>query len=69
MIVRSRSEKAEKMRRELDAATLDIHQKQARIRMLEDLEKNMEGYSAPLKRSCAKQSAERCAESTALCPS
>lgn len=45
MIVRSRSEKAEKMRRELDAATLDIHEKQARIRMLEDLEKNMEGYS------------------------
>ena len=49
MIVRSRSEKAEKMRRELDAATLDIHQKQARIRMLEDLEKNMEGYSGSVK--------------------
>ena len=49
MIVRSRSEKAEKMHRELDAATLDIHQKQARIRMLEDLEKNMEGYSGSVK--------------------
>lgn len=49
MIVRSRAEKAEKLRRELDAATLDIHQKQARIRMLEDLEKNMEGYSGSVK--------------------
>lgn len=49
MIVRSRAEKAEKLHRELDAATLDIHQKQARIRMLEDLEKNMEGYSGSVK--------------------
>lgn len=49
MIVRSRADKAEKMRRELDAATLNIHQKQARIRMLEDLEKNMEGYSGSVK--------------------
>ncbi len=49
MIVRSRSDKADKMRRELDAAALDIHQKQARIRMLEDLEKNMEGYSGSVK--------------------
>ena len=35
MIVRSRADKADKLRRELDAAALDIHQKQARIRMLE----------------------------------
>ena len=49
MIVRSRADKADKLRRELDAAALDIHQKQARIRMLEDLEKNMEGYSGSVK--------------------
>ena len=49
MLVRSRADKADKMRRELDAAALDIHQKQARIKMLEDLEKNMEGYSGSVK--------------------
>jgi chromosome segregation protein len=49
MRVQSRSEKAEKAKKELDSLNLDIHQKSARIKMLDDLEKNMEGYSGSVK--------------------
>ncbi len=47
--VQSRHEKAEKLKKELDNFNLDIHQKNARAKMLDDLEKNMEGYSGSVK--------------------
>ncbi len=49
MRVQSRHEKAEKFKKELDALNLDIHQKSARVKMLDDLEKNMEGYAGSVK--------------------
>lgn len=49
MRVQKRREKAEGMKKVLDALNLDIHQKNARIKMLEDLEKNMEGYSGSVR--------------------
>ncbi len=47
--VQSRTEKAEKMRRELDEIGLDIDRRRSRAKMLDDLEKNMEGYSGSVK--------------------
>ena len=47
--VRSRTEKAEKLKSEIDARGLDILQKKDKIRMLDDMEKNMEGYSGAVK--------------------
>ena len=47
--VQSRTEKAEKMRRELDEMGLDIDRRRSRAKMLDDLEKNMEGYSGSVK--------------------
>ena len=49
MRVESRRQKAEKLKSEIDAKTLDIHQKTGRIHILEDMEKNMEGYSGSVK--------------------
>ena len=49
MRVQSRREKSDKMKKELDSFNLDIHQKNARAKMLDDLEKNMEGYSGSVK--------------------
>jgi chromosome segregation protein len=49
MRVIKRREKVESMKKELDSLNLDIHQKNARIKMLEDLEKNMEGYSGSVR--------------------
>ena len=47
--VQSREEKAETLKSEIDARGLDILQKKDRIRMLDDMEKNMEGYSGAVK--------------------
>lgn len=45
----SRRQKAEKQRAALEEMSLEVKQKQSRIRLLEDLEKNMEGYSGSVK--------------------
>lgn len=47
--VQSREDKAEALKSELDARGLDILQKKDRMRMLDDMEKNMEGYSGAVK--------------------
>ena len=47
--VQSREEKAEALKGEIDARGLDILQKKDRVRMLDDMEKNMEGYSGAVK--------------------
>ncbi|MCQ2484112.1 MAG: chromosome segregation protein SMC [Clostridia bacterium] len=47
--VQSREEKAETLKGEIDARGLDILQKKDRMRMLDDMEKNMEGYSGAVK--------------------
>lgn len=49
MIIEQRSGKLEKQRKELEEINLDIHQKQARIKMLDDLEKNLDGYQGSVK--------------------
>ncbi|MCR5485551.1 MAG: chromosome segregation protein SMC [Clostridiales bacterium] len=46
---KKRREKADALKNEMDELDLDIHQKRARIKMLEDLEKNMEGYSGAVR--------------------
>ena len=50
MIIGTRSEKVERLRKELDAINLDIYQKNARIKMLDDLEKNLDGYAGAFRR-------------------
>lgn len=50
MIIGSRADKAEKLRRELESANLDIYQKNARIKMLDDLEKNLDGYAGSVQK-------------------
>ncbi len=47
--VQNREEKAEKLKKAIDALNFDIHQKNARVKMLEDLEKNMEGFSGSVR--------------------
>lgn len=49
MLLQSRAAKAEKAKKESDSISLELHQKSSRIKMLEDLEKNMEGYSGSVK--------------------
>lgn len=49
MLADTRRAKADKARQEIDAANASIQQKSARLRMLDDLEKNMEGYSGSVK--------------------
>ena len=46
---RKRKDKADTLRERIDAKALDLHQKLARAKMLEDLEKNMEGYSGAVR--------------------
>ena len=46
---RKRREKADALREQMDARALDLHQKLARAKMLEELEKNMEGYSGAVR--------------------
>lgn len=50
MIIDSRAGKVEKLRKELEAANLDIYQKNARIKMLDDLEKNLDGYAGSVQK-------------------
>ena len=47
--VEKRRERAEKLKAELDARGLEILQKKDKIRILDDMEKNMEGYSGAVK--------------------
>ncbi|MDD6276648.1 MAG: chromosome segregation protein SMC [Clostridia bacterium] len=47
--VQSRSERAERLKNEIDSRGLEILQKQDREHMLDELEKNMEGYSGAVK--------------------
>ncbi len=47
--VQSRTEKAEQSRREIDELGLDIDRCKSRAKMLDDLEKNMDGYSGSVK--------------------
>ncbi len=47
--VESRTEKAEKQRRKIDELGLEIDRVRSRAKMLDDLEKNMEGYSGSVK--------------------
>ncbi len=49
MRVQSRGEKAEALKTEIDNKALEIHQKTSRIHILEDMEKNMEGYAGSVK--------------------
>ena len=44
-----RKEKADTLKEKIDEKMLDMHQKLARAKMLEDLEKNMEGYSGSVR--------------------
>ena len=50
MILGTRSEKVEKLRKEIDSLNLDIYQKNARIKMLDDLEKNLDGYAGSVQK-------------------
>lgn len=45
----SRSKKAETIRENIESKTRELHSKQDRIRLLSDLEKNMEGYQGAVK--------------------
>ena len=47
--VQNREEKADKLKNEIDSRGLDILQKKDKIRILDDMEKNMEGYSGAVK--------------------
>lgn len=47
--VKSKAQKLEQHKFTVDKATLDLEQKKNRIRMLEDMEKNMEGYQGSVK--------------------
>ncbi len=50
MIIGTRADKVERFRKELDEITLDIYQKNARIKMLDDLEKNLDGYAGSVQK-------------------
>ncbi len=50
MIIGTRADKVEKMRKELESINLDIYQKNARIKMLDDLEKNLDGYAGSVQK-------------------
>lgn len=47
--VKKRQEKYDKQKEELDALRIEASQKESKVRMLEELEKNMEGYSGSVK--------------------
>ncbi len=50
MILDTRGAKVEKYRAEIDSLNLDIYQKNARIKMLDDLEKNLDGYAGSVQK-------------------
>ncbi len=50
MIIGTRADKVERYRKELDSLNLDIYQKNARIKMLDDLEKNLDGYAGSVQK-------------------
>ncbi|MBQ2811887.1 MAG: chromosome segregation protein SMC, partial [Clostridia bacterium] len=50
MIIGTRADKVERYRKELDSINLDIYQKNARIKMLDDLEKNLDGYAGSVQK-------------------
>ncbi len=50
MIIGTRADKVEKLRKELESINLDIYQKNARIKMLDDLEKNLDGYAGSVQK-------------------
>ena len=49
LIFESRKAKSEEMKQKLDSARLDIEDKKRRIAILEELERNMEGFGLPVK--------------------
>lgn len=49
MLASTRREKTEKLKEEIDSREMEIHRKSSRAKMLDDLEKNMEGYSGSVK--------------------
>ena len=50
MIIGTRADKVERFRKEIDSLNLDIYQKNARIKMLDDLEKNLDGYAGSVQK-------------------
>ncbi len=50
MIIGTRADKVERLRKELDSINLEIYQKNARIKMLDDLEKNLDGYAGSVQK-------------------
>ena len=50
LIISSREGKAEKLNKELEDLNLDIYQKNARIKMLDDLERNLDGYAGSVQK-------------------
>ncbi|MBR4858944.1 MAG: chromosome segregation protein SMC [Clostridia bacterium] len=50
MIIGTRADKVERVRKELENLNLDIYQKNARIKMLDDLEKNLDGYAGSVQK-------------------
>ena len=50
MIIGTRAKKVERFRKEIDEINLDIYQKNARIKMLDDLEKNLDGYAGSVQK-------------------
>lgn len=50
LIIDSRSGKAEALHKEVDELNLALYQKNARIKMLDDLEKNLDGYAGSVQK-------------------
>ncbi len=50
LIIETRQGKADKLHGEIDGLNLDIYQKEARIKMLDDLEKNLDGYAGSVQK-------------------
>lgn len=50
LIIETRQGKADKLHKEIDQLNLDIYQKNARIKMLDDLEKNLDGYAGSVQK-------------------
>ncbi len=50
LIIEMRQGKVDKLQSELDELNLDIYQKNARIKMLDDLERNLDGYSGSVQK-------------------
>ena len=47
--VQTRKEKVEELKKEIDLKEMELHKKSSRAKMLDDLEKNMDGYSGSVK--------------------